>query len=40
MQKPKVADGMIDIAVTPGTLPTDNSQLCDPFAYVVKICWK
>lgn len=35
--KAKVADGMIDIAVTPGTLPTDNSQLCDPFAYVVKI---
>ena len=28
---------MIDIAVKPGTLPTDNSQLCDPFAYVVKI---
>lgn len=35
--KAKVADGMIDIAVKPGTLPTDNSQLCDPFAYVVKI---
>lgn len=35
--KAEVADGMIDIAVTPGTLPTDNSQLCDPFAYVVKI---
>ena len=35
--KAQVADGMIDIAVTPGTLPTDNSQLCDPFAYVVKI---
>lgn len=35
--KAKVADGMIDIAVTPGTLPMDNSQLCDPFAYVVKI---
>lgn len=35
--KAKVADGMIDIAVTLGTLPTDNSQLCDPFAYVVKI---
>lgn len=35
--KAKVADGMIDIVVTPGTLPTDNSQLCDPFAYVVKI---
>lgn len=35
--KAKVADGMIDIAITPGTLPTDNSQLCDPFAYVVKI---
>lgn len=35
--KAKVADGMIDIAVKPGTLPTDNSRLCDPFAYVVKI---
>lgn len=35
--KAEVADGMIDIAVKPGTLPTDNSQLCDPFAYVVKI---
>ena len=35
--KAKVADGMIDIAVKPGTLPTDNSQLCDPFAYVVKL---